>query len=97
LSDTLFARIGRLLYGDEFIPTMVDTLGITKRTVQRWAHGSREVPPVIWGRLIELMREEREVLDEESAQLKSASADAARVQAELLEEIRQARERAGNE
>lgn len=48
---TLFARVGTLLYGGEFISPLARELGIDLRTVQRWASGRMYPPRPIWERL----------------------------------------------
>jgi hypothetical protein len=85
---TLFARIGMLLYGDGFVSQLSEELGIAERTVQRWSSGAREVPPYVWGRLIEM-------LGDEGKTLRDASKEAATEKAKLEEEIRQWQESGG--
>lgn len=60
--DTLLAEIGMLLYGDVFTGPLADELGVAKRTVERWANGSRGVPPNVWPKLVELLLEKWELL-----------------------------------
>ena len=49
-----------LLYGDEYVPPLSAALGIAERTVQRWANGTRRVPPDAWGKLSRLLAAENE-------------------------------------
>ena len=54
---TLFAEAGMLLFGENFIARLTDEMGFGMRTIERWAGGSRTVPPFAWKRLAELLRE----------------------------------------
>jgi transcriptional regulator with XRE-family HTH domain len=61
--NELFTEAAQSLYGERYVEAIAGALGVAQRTIQRWANGSREVPPIMWGRLLDLLYEERERLE----------------------------------
>ncbi len=57
------ARYGSALFGSCWAADLADALGVNARTVQRWANGRREIPPI--------EAELRELCEERAAALKT--------------------------
>jgi hypothetical protein len=51
----LLRRVGEALYGDYWQSILARNLGISRRTMQRWAAGLNPVTPSIWSGLDELL------------------------------------------
>lgn len=54
---TFLAECAIQLWGAEFVSPLAHALGVSKRTVERWARGTRGTPPVIWPKIIALLAE----------------------------------------
>ena len=66
MTQTLFTRAARCLYGRDFLTDISEELGINQRTVQRWCNGSRFPPLAIWQRIAELIAGQKETQDRKS-------------------------------
>ena len=60
--SALLAAIGQALYGENFRSNMGDELGVSHRSVVRWAKGQSRIPPNVWSELLELLREREQAL-----------------------------------
>jgi hypothetical protein len=56
--DALIAEVGFALFGHNWVSTMSETLGVNRRTVQRWQDGTEEVPEGVWRDLYEMLRQQ---------------------------------------
>jgi hypothetical protein len=61
---TLFAECGMLLFGDLYVTQLGEALNVAPRTVQRWSSGAREVPPHVWGMLLDMLYDEEKRIGE---------------------------------
>jgi DNA-binding transcriptional regulator YdaS (Cro superfamily) len=66
-------RCGEALYGPRFQRTLANVLGINERTIRRWVTGDRPVPPGVQQEIARL--------------LKKRAAKAARLAADIHEDI----------
>jgi hypothetical protein len=62
-------NVGEALYGEHWMGRMADDLGVSDRSLRRWANGSVEIPQGVWEDLLELMRFRREALDDKICQV----------------------------
>lgn len=60
----LLRRAGALLYGSGWQSELARALGVNRRTVERWAGGSREPGEEYWSEIRELLFEHRDDLAE---------------------------------
>lgn len=51
MTTDLFARIGAALYGDLWQGSLAYALGVSPRSVARWASGYSQIPPHVWDEL----------------------------------------------
>ncbi len=47
MTADLFRRIGAALYGRNWHAELAHTLGVVRRTVQRWETGDALIPPIL--------------------------------------------------
>lgn len=71
LTPELFDRACALLWGARYKPAAAEALGVTVKSVQRWANGRQPVPPRIAGALGSLVAERQRDLDEMALALRT--------------------------
>ena len=80
MNRDLFCRIGEALYGPAPLwhePLSID-LAVAIRTLQRWANGQRDIPP-IEGELLALCHERAREIDRIAAELTAIPTDSGSV------------------
>jgi len=55
MTPELLTDAGKMLFGDEWVPSMAESLEVTPRTVRRWAAGTQEIPPGVAGEVADLL------------------------------------------
>lgn len=55
-SADLFPEIGQSLFGPEWIAPLAGALGVSERTVRRWAGDPGAIPRGVWGDLARMLR-----------------------------------------
>lgn len=59
----LLVECGEALYGPRWQSDLARDLGVSDRTMRRWAAGTTDVPPGLWVDLLRLTQERAEALD----------------------------------
>ena len=47
MTSDLLRRVGAALYGQHWHSELAHTLGVNRRTVQRWEAGASPIPPIL--------------------------------------------------
>lgn len=68
--------IGSLLYGPHWQTPLADALGVTSRTVRRWAAGEHDPPAGVWDDIGDLVSARIEALEAIQCPTGSASTEA---------------------
>lgn len=68
-SPDRLARVGVALFGSRWQSDMAQALGVTDRTVRRWAAGA-PIDASTWGKLLSIMQERRGILNELSHEIR---------------------------
>lgn len=72
MSPTLLARCGEALYGPRWQSELARDLGVTDRTMRRWAAGDQPIPAGLNIDLLRVTMERAQVLDDLAPDLKAA-------------------------
>src|SRR5262245_15401927 len=67
MDSHLLGQIGRAIYGSVWIPVMAYDLAIDRRTIERWADGSLDIPGGMLGELAHMLNFKAEQLDKAAA------------------------------
>jgi hypothetical protein len=70
----LLHQTGEALYGPRWQTALSRDLGVSERTVRRWAAGTHDVPAGVWVDLLRLTQERAGALDELAEPLREAGA-----------------------
>jgi predicted transcriptional regulator len=70
LTSFTLRKAGFALYGEQWRSELARALGVTDRTIRRWAHEEYAIPNEARERVIELCRERVEMLDTVMRRLK---------------------------
>jgi hypothetical protein len=73
MSSRLLKRCGEALYGPRWQSDISRDLGVSDRTIRRWASGSDDVPPGAYLDLLRLCQERAAELEEVIDQLPRAA------------------------
>ena len=68
----LLIEAGEALYGREWKTALATDLGVSERTIRRWAAGSHDVPAGLRADLLRLTIERAAVLDDLAERLRAA-------------------------
>jgi hypothetical protein len=53
----LFEHAGRTLFGDQYVESLADLLGVGTNTVGKWRDGKSCVPPEVWCEILDAVGE----------------------------------------
>jgi hypothetical protein len=73
MSTHLLRETGEALYGPQWQSTLSHSLGVSDRTMRRWASGATEPPCSIWADLMKLTVERVQTLRRLSERLNGAA------------------------
>ena len=62
MTPALFSKIGEALYGPSWRAALADKLGVSEKSVRRWANGIYRIPEELPAELSKLCREHSEKL-----------------------------------
>jgi len=72
----LLAEAGEALYGTRWQSDLARDLGVSDRTVRRWAAGTHQMPAGVYLDLLRLTQERGQALDDLAPRLREGSAQA---------------------
>lgn len=69
----ILVECGEALYGPRWQSSLARDLGVSDRTMRRWAAGTHDVPPGLYLDLLRLTQERAQALDDLAPRLRAAA------------------------